>query len=203
MTNLTVLDISCCNILTDVGFSFISSLTNLTELHMEGCHEISDNGLSFLTSLKKISILVGYGAIDSEAHDSIARLSEMLTAPVACVYAHNDAFYGSHPMAVGPIGYQGSEAAMRLLSESDLILVLGSRLNSFGTTPQYGIDFFPKHAKLIHNSINPLELGSLRPMNVGLLGFGMGIIVSVPTPRLLSCLKFNVVKDCAIPVVGM
>ncbi|NQW58631.1 MAG: sulfoacetaldehyde acetyltransferase, partial [Polynucleobacter sp.] len=79
-------------------------------------------------------------------------------------------FYGNNPLAVGPIGYQGSEAAMRLLSESDLILVLGSRLNSFGTTPQYGIDFFPKEAKLIHNSINPLELGSLRPMNVGLLG---------------------------------
>ena len=126
--------------------------------------------IQLIKQSKKISILVGHGAIDSEAHDSIARLAEMLTAPVACVYAHNDAFYGSHPLAVGPIGYQGSEAAMRLLSESDLILVLGSRLNSFGTTPQYGIDFFPKHAKLIHNSINPLELGSLRPMNVGLLG---------------------------------
>jgi sulfoacetaldehyde acetyltransferase len=59
---------------------------------------------------------------------------------------------------------------MRLLSESDCILVLGSRLNSFGTTPQYGIDFFPKTAKLIHNSINPLELGALRPISTGLLG---------------------------------
>lgn len=128
------------------------------------------SALSIIKQSKKISILVGLGAIDSNAQDSIAKLAEILSAPVACVYAHNDAFNGDHALSVGPIGYQGSEAAMRLLSESDCILVLGSRLNSFGTTPQYGIDFFPKTAKLIHNSINPLELGALRPISTGLLG---------------------------------
>jgi sulfoacetaldehyde acetyltransferase len=126
--------------------------------------------LNIIKQAKKISILVGLGAIDSNAQESIAKLAEILSAPVACAYAHNDAFNGDHALSVGPIGYQGSEAAMRLLSESDCILVLGSRLNSFGTTPQYGIDFFPKTAKLIHNSINPLELGALRPISAGLLG---------------------------------
>lgn len=119
---------------------------------------------------KKVTILAGLGAIDASASDAIGELAEMLSAPVACVWLHNDAFRGSHPLAVGPVGYQGSEAAMKLLAESDTILALGTRLNAFGTTPQYGLDFFPKSAKLIHNSINPLELGALRRIHVGLLG---------------------------------
>ncbi len=119
---------------------------------------------------RKIAILVGQGVIDADAWPAVVRLAERLGAPVACVYLHNDAFPGSHPLAVGPIGYQGSRAAMRLVSDSDVILALGTRLNAFGTTPQYGIDFFPRDAKLIHNSLNPLDLGALRPIEVGLLG---------------------------------
>ena len=40
-------------------------------------------------------------------------------------------------------------------------------------------------------------------INVGLIGFGIGMILSVPIPRLLICLKFSAVNDCAIPDVGM
>lgn len=123
-----------------------------------------------LAGAKNPVILAGLGAVDAEAGADIARLAELLCAPVACVWLHNDAFPGSHPLAVGPIGYQGSEAAMRTAAGADVILALGTRLNAFGTTPQYGIDFFPSHAKLIHNSINPLELGTLRPIEVGLVG---------------------------------
>ena len=119
---------------------------------------------------RKLSILVGQGVVDADAWSRVVRLAERLGAPVACVYLHNDAFPGAHPLAVGPIGYQGSRAAMRLVADSDVILALGTRLNAFGTTPQYGIDFFPRQARLIHNSLNPLDLGALRPIEVGLLG---------------------------------
>lgn len=115
-------------------------------------------------------ILVGMGAIDSDAGNAIGELAERLGTPVGCVYSHNDAFPASHRLAVGPIGYQGSLAAMKLIAEADVLLALGTRLNSFGTNPQYDFDYFPKNAKLIHNSINPLELGALRPIEVGLLG---------------------------------
>jgi len=123
-----------------------------------------------LVKAERPVFLVGLGAVDSDASHSIATLAERFAAPVACVYLHNDAFPKSHRLAVGPIGYQGSLAAMRLLSEADIVLALGTRLNGFGTNPQYDFDYFPRHAKLIHNSINPLELGAQRAMAVGLVG---------------------------------
>lgn len=123
-----------------------------------------------LAGAKRPFIIAGLGAVDSDAGADIAKLAEALGAPMGCVYMHNDAIPGSHPLAVGPIGYQGSEAAMKLMAKADVVLALGTRLNTFGTTPQYGIDFYPKSAELIHNSINPLDLGSLRPMAVGLIG---------------------------------
>ncbi len=123
-----------------------------------------------LAGAKRPFIIAGLGAVDSDAGADIAKLAEALGAPMGCVYMHNDAIPGSHPLAVGPIGYQGSEAAMKLMAKADVVLALGTRLNTFGTTPQYGIDFFPKSAQLIQNSINPLDLGSLRPLTVGLIG---------------------------------
>jgi sulfoacetaldehyde acetyltransferase len=125
---------------------------------------------SLLASAKRPFIVAGFGSIDSDAGSDIAELAERLGAPMGTVFMHNDAVPGNHPLAVGPIGYQGSEAAMKLMSKADVVLALGTRLNSFGTTPQYGIDFFPKSAKLIQNSINPLELGTLRPIAAGLVG---------------------------------
>lgn len=123
-----------------------------------------------LVGAKRPFILVGMGVLDADAGQVIGQLAEKLGAPVGCVYSHNDAFPVSHPLAVGPIGYQGSLAAMKLISEADVLLALGTRLNSFGTNPQYEFDYFPRTAKLIHNSINPLELGALRSIEVGLLG---------------------------------
>ena len=126
--------------------------------------------VDLLAQAKRPFILAGLGAVDAHAGDDIAKLADLLGAPMGTVYMHNDAIPGSHPLAVGPIGYQGSEAAMKLMAGADVLLALGTRLNSFGTTPQYGIDFFPKAAQLIHNSINPLEIGALRPIAVGLVG---------------------------------
>lgn len=123
-----------------------------------------------LAGARRPFIIAGLGAVDADAGADIAKLAELLGAPMGTVYMHNDAVPGGHPLAVGPVGYQGSEAAMKLMARADVVIALGTRLNSFGTTPQYGIDFFPKAAKLIHNSINPLEIGALRPIAVGLVG---------------------------------
>jgi sulfoacetaldehyde acetyltransferase len=123
-----------------------------------------------ITGAKKIAILAGLGAVESDAQADIDRLAELLNSPVATVWQHNDAIFNSRPLSTGSIGYQGSQAAMRLVADADVVIALGTRLNAFGTTPQWGLDFWPKSAKLIHNSMNPLDIGALRPVHAGLVG---------------------------------
>ena len=73
-------------------------------------------------------ILNGAGVVLSGAIDASRKLAERLDAPVCCNYQHNDAFPGSHPLFVGPLGYNGSKAAMELIKEADVVLALGTRL---------------------------------------------------------------------------
>ena len=49
----------------------------------------------------------------------------------------------------GPLGYQGSKAAMKVISEADVVLAIGTRLGPFGSLPQYEFDYWPKTAKII------------------------------------------------------
>ncbi|REM32385.1 sulfoacetaldehyde acetyltransferase, partial [Mycobacterium tuberculosis] len=67
-------------------------------------------------------------------------LAERLGAPVANGYLRNDSFPASHPLWAGPLGYQGSKAAMKLIAQADVVLALGSRMGPFGTLPQHGMD---------------------------------------------------------------
>jgi sulfoacetaldehyde acetyltransferase len=85
-------------------------------------------------------------------------------------YLHNDAFYGNHPLFVGPIGYMGSKAAMKTLAQADVMLAIGTRLSVFGTLPQYDINYFPENAKIIQVDINPKHIARTHPIEVGIIG---------------------------------
>ena len=115
-------------------------------------------------------ILNGAGVVLAGAIEPSRRLAERLSAPVCCNYQHNDAFPGSHPLSAGPLGYNGSRAAMQLIARADVVLALGTRLNPFSTLPGYGIDYWPKQAKLIQVDINPDRIGLTRPVEVGIVG---------------------------------
>ena len=115
-------------------------------------------------------ILNGAGVVLSGGIEASAKLAEKLSAPVCCNYQHNDAFPGSHPLSVGPLGYNGSKAAMELISNADVVLALGTRLNPFSTLPGYGLDYWPKDAKLIQVDINSDRIGLTKPVAVAIQG---------------------------------
>ena len=115
-------------------------------------------------------ILSGAGVILADAIDDCKKLAEKLSAPVACGYQHNDSFPGKHPLAVGPLGYNGSKAAMEIISKADVVLALGTRLNPFSTLPGYGIDYWPKNADVIQVDINSDRIGLTKKISVGICG---------------------------------
>jgi len=115
-------------------------------------------------------ILNGAGVILGNGIAASRELAERLSAPVCCNYQHNDAFPGSHPLACGPLGYNGSKAAMELISKADVVLALGTRLNPFSTLPGYGMDYWPKGAKIIQVDINADRIGLTKRVTVGIEG---------------------------------
>ena len=123
-----------------------------------------------LSNAKFPVILNGAGVVIGGAIDDARKLAERLDAPVCCGYQHNDAFPGSHPLSVGPLGYNGSKAAMELIAKADVVLALGTRLNPFSTLPGYGIDYWPKDAKIIQVDINPDRIGLTKKVSVGIVG---------------------------------
>ncbi len=129
-----------------------------------------EDAAKLLSGAKFPVILSGAGVVLGDAIQDCAKLAERLDAPVCNNYQHNDSFPGSHPLAVGPLGYNGSKAAMELISKADVVLALGTRLNPFSTLPGYGIDYWPKDARLIQVDINPDRIGLTKKVTVGIVG---------------------------------
>ena len=123
-----------------------------------------------LSNAKFPVILSGAGVVLADAIDDCKKIAEKLDAPVACGYQHNDSFPGKHPLAVGPLGYNGSKAAMEIISKADVVLALGTRLNPFSTLPGYGIDYWPKEADIIQVDINSDRIGLTKKVSIGICG---------------------------------
>jgi len=123
-----------------------------------------------LSNSKFPVILSGAGVVIGNAIEDCKKLAERLDAPVCSGYQHNDSFPGSHPLAVGPLGYNGSKAAMQLISKADVVLALGTRLNPFSTLPGYGIDYWPKKANIIQVDMNSDRIGLTKKVTVGICG---------------------------------
>src|SRR5450631_3365265 len=135
-----------------------------------GGEQSLDEAAALLASAKFPVILAGGGVVMGHAQAEAIKLAELLHAPVACSYLHNDAFPANHPLWCGPLGYQGSKAAMKLIAKADVVLALGTRLGPFGTLPQYGIDYWPKIAKSVQIDADAKMLGLVKPISVGICG---------------------------------
>jgi sulfoacetaldehyde acetyltransferase len=135
-----------------------------------GGEEAIAQAAALLSEAKFPVILNGGGVVIGGAIQDTVALAERLDAPVCCGYQHNDAFPGSHPLFAGPLGYNGSKAGMQLISQADVVLALGTRLNPFSTLPGYGIDYWPANASIIQVDMNPNRIGLTKPVTVGIAG---------------------------------
>ncbi len=136
----------------------------------EGGEQALQQAADLLSGARFPVILNGAGVVLSGAIPDAMALAERLDAPVCVGYQHNDAFPGSHPLFAGPLGYNGSKAAMELISGADVVLCLGTRLNPFSTLPGYGLNYWPDKARIIQVDINPSRIGLTKTVSVGIVG---------------------------------
>ena len=144
-----------------------------------GGEDAIDAAAKMLSEAAVPVLLNGAGVVIGGAITESMKLAARLDAPVCCGYQHNDAFPGSHPLFAGPLGYNGSKAGMELIAKADVVLALGTRLNPFSTLPGYGIDYWPKDAKIIQVDINPDRIGLTKPVTVGIVGDAKKVAASL------------------------
>lgn len=129
-----------------------------------------DEAAELLANAEFPVLLSGGGVVQGDAMDECIALAERLNCPVVNSYLHNDSFPKSHAQWCGPLGYQGSKAAMKLIAKADVVVALGSRLGPFGTLPQHGLEYWPADAKIIQIDADHTMLGLVKKISVGIHG---------------------------------
>ena len=144
-----------------------------------GGRQSLDAAAAALAGAKFPVILAGGGVIMADGTSPLIELAEFMDAPVINSYLHNDSFPASHRLSCGPLGYQGSKAAMKIVSQADVVLALGSRLGPFGTLPQHGLDYWPKDARVVQVDIDHRTLGLVQEVEVAVHGDAKAAAVEI------------------------
>ena len=133
---------------------------------------------AMLRQAKTPTLFVGWGAVDASAE--VARLAELLGAPVSTTLQGLSAFPGNHPLHAGfCLGRAATPAVEKSFADTDCMLAVGTRFGeiatgSFGWTPP---------ADLIHVDINPAVFSANYPARVALEGDARAVL-----QRLLQAL---------------
>ena len=119
-----------------------------------------ERAAALLRAAKHPAIHAGSGVLHAGASQGLTRLAGLLQAPVATSWAARGVLSDAHELAL-PI--YALDAVNRARSESDVILVLGSRLGEtdwWGKAPYWGD---PADQKLIQVDVDPDVLGRNKP----------------------------------------
>jgi acetolactate synthase-1/2/3 large subunit len=113
------------------------------------------NALGLLSNTKlRVGIYAGLGCMDFSTE--LARVAEILQAPVATSVSGKGAISECHPLAVGwGYGPQGTHTAERAFKDVEIVLAIGVRYSEVSTA-FYAI---PKHPYVIQVDANPHNLG--------------------------------------------
>lgn len=124
-----------------------------------------------LLSAKRPCIVVGGGAITSNASAELRRLVERLNIPVVFTWNGKGALPEDHPMNAGTVGWPGSLPGNTMASRADVLLSLGCRFTDWSASSwRKGVSFSIPDTKLIQVDIDAREIGKNYPAEVGVVG---------------------------------
>ena len=112
-------------------------------------------------------IYAGGGILKARAAEALRELAEMTGIPVVTTLMARGAFPDDHELCLGMPGMHGNYTAVTAMQKADLLIALGSRFDDRVTGK---VDAFAPDAKIIHNDIDPAELGKVRRPDVPIVG---------------------------------
>ncbi|SEL36085.1 thiamine pyrophosphate-binding protein [Haloferax larsenii] len=123
-----------------------------------------------LESAERPVIVAGNGVHAANAYDELQDVAEAYEAAVVTSYLGKSTFPETHRLAGGVIGSFGHEGANQVVSEADVLLVVGCRMNPMDTNWQAPDFIRPDEQTIIHADIDPRNAGWVYPADVGLIG---------------------------------
>lgn len=126
-----------------------------------------EQALAFISQAKKPFIYLGGGAVASGASAEVAKLAELIDAPVCDTLMAKGAFDGKSPRYTGMIGMHGTKASNLGVSQCDLLIALGARFSDRVTgNPRK----FAENAKVIQIDIDAAEINKNIRVDAALVG---------------------------------
>ena len=125
------------------------------------------DAIKLLKDAERPMLLVGGGAMWSNAGPEVAKLAEMLMAPVATTMMGKGIIPEMHPLCMGMIGMHGREIARRAFLECDVMVAIGARFSDRSSGLSSDL---PDSVRIIHLDIDPMEAGKNTRTKVRLVG---------------------------------
>ncbi len=129
--------------------------------------DLVDRAASLLDAAERPVILAGGGVLSSGATDELFALTAKIRAPVATTLMGIGSFPEDHELSLGMIGMHGTVYANYAVTNSDVLLALGTR---FADRATGNVQKFAPNAKIIHVDIDPAELGKNVPVALPIVG---------------------------------
>ncbi len=139
----------------------------------------TERAADMLLSAKRPVIVAGNGVHAAKAYAELRTLAEGLAAPVATSTLGKGTFAEVHPLALGVMGIFGSPTANKVVSEADLVLIVGCRLKGPDTITESPRLIDPLRQTLIQIDVEPRNAGWVFPINLGLIGDAKAVLAQL------------------------
>ena len=114
-----------------------------------------EKATELINASKKPFVLVGGGAVISDAQKELHEFVEKIQAPVGDTLMGKGAFNGTDDKYTGMAGMHGTKTTNLGITECDLLIAIGAR---FSDRVVGNASKFAKNAKIIHIDIDPAEI---------------------------------------------
>ena len=125
---------------------------------------------------KKPVIYAGGGIIISGASAQLREFAEKIQAPVVTTLLGLGGFPQTHELSLGMLGMHGTAYANYAVTESDLVIAVGSRFDDRVTGR---LDAFAPDAKVIHIDIDPSSVSKNVAVDIPIVGDAKKILVEL------------------------
>ena len=125
-----------------------------------------DRTIELLKESERPVLIYGWGVHLARAQKEAIELSRLLGIPMAFTWAARDLFDSTDPLVVGGFGTHGTRPANYAVQNADLIISVGSRLDTKATgTPPSS---FAREAKRVMVDIDPTEINKFKQLQLNI-----------------------------------